>query len=146
MVLEDALLINLDRDRMDRVLALKLSGTWNLHAKTAGRPLDFFIMFSSLSSVFATRARQLRGGECLPRCHGLVPPRQRPARVDRQLGLPRRGRLPRPAIRAGRAAGAAGVLSFTVRQVLALLQKAMQPQHVQVSVMRVEWSRWCGLG
>ena len=52
MVLEDALLINLDRDRMDRVLAPKVSGTWNLHAQTAGRPLDFFVMFSSLSSVF----------------------------------------------------------------------------------------------
>ena len=39
-----------------------------------------------------------------------------------------------------------GVLSFTVRQALALLEKAMQRQHVQVSVMRVEWSRWRGLG
>ena len=39
-----------------------------------------------------------------------------------------------------------GVLSFTVRQALALLEKAIQRQHVQVSVMRVEWSRWRGLG
>ena len=52
MVLEDALLTNLDRGLMDRVLAPKLSGTWNLHIQTAGRPLDFFVMFSSLSSVF----------------------------------------------------------------------------------------------
>ena len=52
MVLEDSLLVNLDRDRVARVLAPKLAGTWNLHAQTAGCPLDFFIMFSSLSSVF----------------------------------------------------------------------------------------------
>src|SRR5262249_30600903 len=39
-----------------------------------------------------------------------------------------------------------GVLSFTVRQALALLEKALQRRHVQVSVMRVEWSRWRGLG
>src|SRR6185437_9568233 len=39
-----------------------------------------------------------------------------------------------------------GVLSFTVRQALALLEKAMQRRHVQISVMRVDWSRWRGLG
>ena len=53
-------------------------------------------------------AGELRGGERLPRRHGLVSPRHRPARADDQLGPPRRGRLPRPSIRAGRAAGAAG--------------------------------------
>ncbi len=52
MVLEDALLVNLDRDLIDRVLAPKLAGTWNLHVHTVNRPLDFFVMFSSLSSVF----------------------------------------------------------------------------------------------
>jgi aryl carrier-like protein len=39
-----------------------------------------------------------------------------------------------------------GVLSFTVDQALTLLERAMQQQRVQVSVMRVEWSRWRGLG
>ena len=52
MVLEDALLTNLDRDRINRVLAAKVTGTWNLHTHTAGRQLDLFVMFSSLSSVF----------------------------------------------------------------------------------------------
>src|SRR5262249_18471893 len=39
-----------------------------------------------------------------------------------------------------------GVLSFTVEEALTLLEKAMQRDHVQVGVMRMEWSRWRGLG
>ena len=37
---------------MRRVLAPKVSGAWNLHRQTLSRPLDFFLLFSSLSSVF----------------------------------------------------------------------------------------------
>ena len=36
--------------------------------------------------------------------------------------------------------------SFTVRQALTLLERALQRRAIQVSVMRVEWSRWRGLG
>ncbi|MDC3954535.1 type I polyketide synthase [Polyangium jinanense] len=33
------------------VLAPKVAGTWNLHAKTKDRPLDFFVAYSSISAV-----------------------------------------------------------------------------------------------
>jgi acyl carrier protein len=39
-----------------------------------------------------------------------------------------------------------GVRSFTVRQALTLLERALQRRTIQVSVMRVDWSRWRGLG
>jgi aryl carrier-like protein len=39
-----------------------------------------------------------------------------------------------------------GVLSVPLEQALTLLERAMQQQRIQVSVMRVEWSRWNGLG
>ena len=139
--------INLDRDRMDRVLAPKVSGTWNLHTQTAGRPLDFFVMFSSLSSVFG-HAGQGNYAAANAFLDAL-------AWYRRAIGLPaltvnwgylgevgylaRRSEL-------GERLERQGVLSFTVRQALALLEKAMQRQHVQVSVMRVDWSRWRGLG
>jgi acyl transferase domain-containing protein/aryl carrier-like protein len=147
MVLEDALLINLDRDRMDRVLAPKLSGTWNLHTQTAGRSLDFFIMFSSLSSVFghagqgnyAAANAFLDAMAWYRRASGL------PALTVNWGYLGDAGYLARRS-ELGERLERQGVMSFTVRQALALLEKAMQRQHVQVSVMRVEWSRWCGLG
>ena len=147
MVLEDALLINLDRDRMERVLAPKLAGTWNLHTQTAGRPLDHFIMFSSLSSVFghagqgnyAAANAFLDAMAWYRRASGLPALTVNWGYVGEVGYLARRSEL-------GERLERQGVLSFNVREALALLEKAMQRQHVQVSVMRVEWSRWRGLG
>jgi acyl carrier protein len=51
MVLEDSILLNLDEDRLMRVLAPKALGAWNLHRKTRGSPLDFFVMYSSVTGI-----------------------------------------------------------------------------------------------
>ncbi len=40
------------RRRFERVLAPKVAGAWNLHELTATEPLDFFVSFSSISSLF----------------------------------------------------------------------------------------------
>jgi NAD(P)-dependent dehydrogenase (short-subunit alcohol dehydrogenase family)/acyl carrier protein len=53
-VLEDALLRYCDQDRFARVLAPKVQGAWNLHNQTLDSPLDFFVLFSSISSVLGT--------------------------------------------------------------------------------------------
>ena len=47
MVLDDALLPNLDAGRFTPVLAAKLGGALNLHHATLGMPLDFFVLYSS---------------------------------------------------------------------------------------------------
>ncbi|WP_298290578.1 type I polyketide synthase [Thiomonas sp.] len=47
MVLDDALLSNLDAERFARVLAAKLRGAVNLDAATRSQSLDFFVLFSS---------------------------------------------------------------------------------------------------
>jgi len=47
MVLDDALLPNLDATRFAPVLAAKLGGALNLHHATLGMPLDFFVLYSS---------------------------------------------------------------------------------------------------
>ena len=52
MVLDDGLLPQLDDGRFERVLAPKVAGAWNLHELTANEPLDFFVSFSSISSLF----------------------------------------------------------------------------------------------
>ncbi|MTJ80856.1 MAG: SDR family NAD(P)-dependent oxidoreductase [Telmatospirillum sp.] len=51
MVLDDGLIPQLDRDRLDRVLAPKIAGAWALDRATAADPLDFFVMFSSFASL-----------------------------------------------------------------------------------------------
>ncbi|MCB1235640.1 MAG: amino acid adenylation domain-containing protein [Verrucomicrobiae bacterium] len=51
MVLDDEFIVELDRERFDRVLLPKMLGAWNLHAATLGIPLEHFICFSSYSAV-----------------------------------------------------------------------------------------------
>ena len=51
-VFEDAMVTNTDNDRMRRVFAPKALGAWNLHHLSAGLPLDFFVMYSSVTTAF----------------------------------------------------------------------------------------------
>ncbi|WP_369186056.1 SDR family NAD(P)-dependent oxidoreductase [Streptomyces sp. Y1] len=52
--LDDALLLGLDRDRLRSVAEPKASGAWQLHRATAGRELDFFVMFSSAAALLGS--------------------------------------------------------------------------------------------
>lgn len=45
--LDDGILVQQTWQRFEAVLAAKLGGAWNLHNLTEGRPLDFFVLFSS---------------------------------------------------------------------------------------------------
>jgi phthiocerol/phenolphthiocerol synthesis type-I polyketide synthase C len=51
MVLDDGLLSNLDLDRFHRVLAPKVEGIRNLEAVTRGMKLDYFVLFSSATTL-----------------------------------------------------------------------------------------------
>jgi phthiocerol/phenolphthiocerol synthesis type-I polyketide synthase C len=52
MVIEDALLRDLGREQLHRVLAPKICGAWHLHQATLDRELDFFILNSSATTLF----------------------------------------------------------------------------------------------
>ena len=54
MVLDDALLRELDVERFRKVMRPKVQGAWNLHVHTLEAPLDFFVLFSSASAVLAS--------------------------------------------------------------------------------------------
>jgi NADPH:quinone reductase-like Zn-dependent oxidoreductase/NAD(P)-dependent dehydrogenase (short-subunit alcohol dehydrogenase family) len=51
MVLDDGMLAEQTPERFRRVLAPKVDGALHLHRLTAGMELDFFVLFSSISSV-----------------------------------------------------------------------------------------------
>jgi myxalamid-type polyketide synthase MxaB len=50
-VLDDGVLLQLHWQRFDRVLAPKVQGAWNLHTLTQNKSLDFFVLFSSTTSL-----------------------------------------------------------------------------------------------
>jgi acyl transferase domain-containing protein len=53
-ILDDAILIQSDREKFKKVFAPKMRGAWNLHTQTINEPLDFFIMFSSAASLLGS--------------------------------------------------------------------------------------------
>src|SRR5215475_626359 len=79
MVLDDFLVEQLDETTLDRVMAPKVLGAWNLHEETLNERLDLFVMYSSMSSVLgnAGRANYVAGNAFLDgfaayrRAHGL---------------------------------------------------------------------------
>jgi 1-acyl-sn-glycerol-3-phosphate acyltransferase len=52
MVLGDTPIVDLDRERMERVMAPKMIGAWRLHCETLDDDLDCFVLFSSITSMF----------------------------------------------------------------------------------------------
>lgn len=50
-VFDDALLQNLDAQRMEAVVAPKLLGAWNLHQATLDTPLEHFVLYSSITTA-----------------------------------------------------------------------------------------------
>lgn len=52
--LDDGALMNLTWPRFETVMSAKVYGTWLLHHYTKGMPLDFFVMYSSIASLFGS--------------------------------------------------------------------------------------------
>ncbi len=52
--LDDGTVEQLSWDRFEKVMAPKVKGAWNLHILTRNQPLDFFVVFSSIASLFGS--------------------------------------------------------------------------------------------
>jgi myxalamid-type polyketide synthase MxaB len=53
-VLDDGVMFDMTLPRLEKPLAPKVDGAWNLHALTADQRLDFFVMFSSVACVLGS--------------------------------------------------------------------------------------------
>ena len=56
-VLEDRLLLEQDWASFERVMAAKVKGAWVLHSLTSQLPLDYFVLFSSATSLLGSPAQ-----------------------------------------------------------------------------------------
>ncbi|WP_437786878.1 type I polyketide synthase [Sorangium sp. So ce1097] len=54
VALDDGVLLLQSPARLRSVMVAKMDGSWNLHELTRDRPLDFFVLFSSLASVLGS--------------------------------------------------------------------------------------------
>ena len=52
-ITQDTLLADFSRESLEQVMRPKVFGAWNLHCLTADSDLDYFVMYSSLATVFS---------------------------------------------------------------------------------------------
>lgn len=143
MVLDDGILAKLTPERFSSVLAPKVTGAWNLHLASAGLPLDFFVLFSSISSLVgaAGQGNYAAANSFLDAL----------AHYRRSLGLPALsvnwGALSEVgiAVRNARAAehlAAHGVVGITPAQATEMLGRLLQSDATQIAFMRVDWQKF----
>ncbi|MGD9853730.1 MAG: SDR family NAD(P)-dependent oxidoreductase [Planctomycetaceae bacterium] len=147
MVLDDGVLLQLDADRIDRVLNPKVKGAWNLHELTRNEDLDFFVMYSSVASLIGNpgQANYAAANAFLDEL----------CRYRRSLGLPALTVNWGAIADVGVAARSAvvqdhferlGINSLPPRTALSLLEQLLQRDIVQTAVSPPsDWSRWARL-
>lgn len=139
-VIEDALLRHCDQDRFARVLAPKVQGASNLHTQTLDSSLDFFVLFSSISSVLGTSGQgaYAAGNSFLDAL----------AHQRRALGLHGLSINWGPWAEVGMAASLAaefarqGVGSIQPEAGLRVFERLLLEDATQVGVLPVEWPRF----
>lgn len=143
MVLDDAMLAHLDRDRLARVLAPKAAGAWLLHRLTRDLPLDHFVLFSSVSALFGNpgQGSYVAANAFLDAL----------AHHRRCLGLPATsvnwGMLAEIGVAARDSTVAQhleriGITGLTPRQAVEGLSCVLRDNPIQVGLMHIDWQRW----
>ncbi|MFT4924135.1 MAG: acyl-CoA synthetase (AMP-forming)/AMP-acid ligase II/3-oxoacyl-(acyl-carrier-protein) synthase [Phenylobacterium sp.] len=138
--LEDGLLAKQTRAQFERVLASKVAGSWHLHQLTADLPLDFMLLFSSVSSVLGVVA-QANYAAANSFMDALASLRQSQGLVAQSINWGpwlEQGMATSEA--AKQAYGQLGIVGLTNAQALSALDTIInQPQDQQTVVLAAEW-------
>lgn len=143
MVIDDAPMSVLNRERMRTVMAPKAHGAWLLHEGTKDLKLDCFVMFSSVSSIFGNPA-QSNYAAANSFLDSL-------SHYRRQLGLPAltvnwgvlggEGYVARNE-RVAEFLARQGTSAISPGEVVAMLDSFLAAHATQVAAIRVDWSKW----
>jgi NADPH:quinone reductase-like Zn-dependent oxidoreductase/acyl carrier protein len=143
MVIDDAPIASLTRERMHAVMAPKSYGAWLLHKETRDMKLDCFVMFSSVSGIFGNPAQ---GNYAAANAF-----LDSLAHHRRALGMPAltidwgvlggEGYVARNA-RVAEFLARQGTLAISPREVVTLLESFLREGIDQVLAIRVDWAKW----
>jgi thioester reductase-like protein len=144
-VLDDGILLQLNRERFQTVLGPKADGAWNLHTATLDAPLDFFVMFSSVAAVLASpgQGNYVAANAFLD---ALAYHRRTQGRAGlainwglwAEVGVAARPEITNRLMQQG-------ILPFSPSQGMHLLERTMQSDSPQAMAIAVDWSRLLSL-
>jgi acyl carrier protein len=142
-VIQDSSLVNMTEADFHDVLRPKIAGAWNLHRHTLDRALDFFIMYSSATTLFGNegQANYVAANLYLEAL----------ADYRRGLGLPALavgwgaigdvGHLARNAVVARMLAERLGVKLLAPTRALDRMEEAIRSGAPQIALAEMSWSR-----
>ncbi|MUG94286.1 SDR family NAD(P)-dependent oxidoreductase [Scytonema sp. UIC 10036] len=143
-VLDDGVLKQQSQERFEQVMAPKVAGAWNLHNLTQHLPIEFFVCFSSISSVFGSGG-QGNYGAANAFMDSLAHYRQ-------TLGLPGLSINWGPWSQVGMAASldsgnqnriqGAGIGTISTLKGLTVLEQLLNQYSAQVAVIPINWSQF----
>lgn len=141
-IIDDGVIAQLDWPRLHKVLAPKVGGAWHLHRLSENLDLDFFVLFSSISSLIGS-AGQCNYVMANAFLDGLADYRRRqglPASCINwgpwsEVGM---ATQPQTVARLARI----GMQGMDSRSALQAFAAALQPQTSQFGVARIDWPRY----
>jgi acyl transferase domain-containing protein/acyl carrier protein/ubiquinone/menaquinone biosynthesis C-methylase UbiE len=142
MVLDDALLPQLNEQRMAKVMAPKVIGAWNVHSQTLGDPLDFFVSFSSMTSMIGNpgQGNYVAANAFLDALAYHRRLQGRPALTVNWGAVSGVGYVAlNPEI--GQKLEHVGVMSLPAQQLLRILEALLRQDAVHVGVGHIDWPR-----
>jgi acyl transferase domain-containing protein len=142
-VLDDGVFLEQTWERVEKVLAPKAMGAWYLHELTASKPLDLFVLFSSVASLTGSPGqsgyaaanafldalahhRHALGMSALSVNWGAWAESGMAARVEH----------------AGRRRVLPGIRAMSAQQCLSALETALAGDSPQVAIANADWSKW----
>jgi NADPH:quinone reductase-like Zn-dependent oxidoreductase/acyl carrier protein len=142
-ILDDSILLQLNRERFMSVMAPKIRGAWNLHILTLNESLDFFVLFSSAASLLGSpgQGNYAAANAFLDALAHHRRAQGRPAISINWGPWSEVGLAARPN-RGGRLA-LRGMESMTPEQGVKVFGELLRQGTTQVGVMPVNWQQWC---
>ena len=139
-VVRQSFIVETDREVYDTVAASKIRGGWNMHLATKHLPLDFFVVFSSVSTIVGT-LQQSAYGAANAFLDGLTHHR-------RSIGLPATSINWGPWAEVGMAAESGsdldsrGMKSLPATESLDLMLQMVRQDITQATVMITDWPQY----
>lgn len=143
-LLDDSTLLRMEHAQLQRAMAPKVSGTWNLHTLTRNLPLDHFVLFSSVAAQLGSsgQANYAAGNSFMDTL----------ASYRRTQGLPALSINWGPWAEVGMAAtdenrgsrlAFRGMGSLTPEQGMAAFDRVLREDLAQISVVPFNVRQWC---
>jgi phthiocerol/phenolphthiocerol synthesis type-I polyketide synthase C len=142
-VIQDSSLVNMTEGDFHDVLRPKIAGAWNLHQETLDRELDFFIMYSSATTLFGNegQANYVAANLYLEALADYRRGLGLPALAVAWGGIGDVGHLARHAVVARVLAERLGVKLLAPSRALDRMEQAIRSGAPQVALADMSWSR-----